>query len=63
MRMRASLRSALRLERLHDGFGPLIIKLDQFGTATIRAMIIIATTDYSAAERFLASISTDPLHT
>jgi len=63
MRMRASLRSALRLERLHDGFGPLITKLDQFGTATIRAMIIIATTDHSAAERFLASISTEPLHT
>lgn len=63
VRLRASLRSALRLERLHDGFGPLITKLDQFDTATIRKMIEIATTDYSAAQRFLASISTEPLQT
>ena len=63
VRLRASLRSALRLERLHDGFGPLITKLDQFDTATIRAMIIAAATDYSAAQRFLASISTEPLQT
>lgn len=61
--LRASLRSALRLERLHNGFGPLITKLDQFDTATIRAMIIIATTDHSAAQRFLASISIEPLQT
>ena len=61
--LRASLRAALRLERLHDGFGALITKLDQFDTATIRAMIITAATDYSAAERFLTSISTEPLRT
>lgn len=59
--LRASLRSALRLERLCGGFGPLITKLDQFDTATIRSMIITAATDYSAAQRFLASISTEPL--
>ena len=63
VRLRPSLRAALRLERLHDGFGPLITKLDQFDTATIRAMIIAAATDNSAAERFLASISTEPLQT
>ncbi|MDB5659565.1 MAG: hypothetical protein JWS10_2180 [Cypionkella sp.] len=61
VRLRASLRSALRLERLHDGFGPLITKLDQFDTATIGNMIKIAATDHSAAQRFLASISTEPL--
>ena len=63
VRLRPSLRAALRLERLHDGFGALITKLDQFDTATIRAMIITAATDYSAAERFLTSISTEPLRT
>ena len=61
--VRASLRSALRLERLHNGFGPLITKLDQFDTATIRAMITLAATDKSASQRFLASISTEPLQT
>lgn len=61
VRLRASLRAAMRLERLHDGFGPLITKLDQFNTTTIRAMIEIAATDYTAAQRFLASISTQPL--
>ena len=63
VRLRASLRAAMRLERLHDGFGPLITKLDQFNTATIRAMILIAATDYSAAQRFLAAISAEPLQT
>ena len=61
VRLRASLRAAMRLERLHDGFGPLITKLDQFDTTTIRDTIFIAASDYSAAQRFLASISTEPL--
>ena len=51
----------MRLERLHDGFGPLITMLNQFDTTTIRDMILIAASDYSAAQRFLASISTKPL--
>jgi hypothetical protein len=63
VQLRPSLRAAMRLERLHDGFGPLITKLDQFNTATIRDMILIAATDYSAAQRFLAAISTEPLQT
>ena len=53
----------MRLERLHDGFGPLITMLDQFDTATIRDMILIAASDYSAAQGFLASISSQPLQT
>lgn len=63
VRLRPSLRAAMRLERLHDGFGPLITKLDQFDTATIRDMILIAASDYSAAQGFLASISSQPLQT
>ena len=63
VRLRPSLRAAMRLERLHDGFGPLITMLDQFNTTTIRDMILIAASDYSAAQRFLASISTKPLQT
>ena len=61
VRLRPSLRAAMRLERLHEGFGPLITKLDQFNTTTIRNVILIAASDYSAAERFLALISTKPL--
>lgn len=63
VRLRPSLRAAMRLERLLDGFGPLITMLDQFDTATIRNMILIAASDYSAAQRFLASISNQPLQT
>ena len=63
VQLRPSLRAAMRLERLHDGFGPLITMLDQFNTSTIRDMILIAVSDYSAAQRFLASINTKPVQT
>lgn len=56
VRLRPSLRAAIRLERLHDGFGPLITKLDQFDTQTIKAVITIAATDHLLRDRFVASL-------
>lgn len=61
VRLRASLRAALRLERLHDGFPGLLHKLDQFDTATIRAVIRIAATDPKDAAALLAAVRTLPL--
>lgn len=59
--LRASLRAAIHLERLHDGFGPLFQKIEQFDTATVRQIITTATTDRKAAEAFLAVMATLPL--
>lgn len=61
VRLRASLRAALHLERLHDGFGPLFQRIDTFDTATIRHVILIAATDRSTAEAFLSHMATQPI--
>ncbi|WP_444665768.1 phage tail assembly chaperone [Cereibacter changlensis] len=63
VRLRASLRAALHLERLHDGFGPLFQRIDTFDTTTIRQVILIAATDRNAAEAFLRHMATQPLRT
>ncbi len=59
--LRASLRAALMVERLHDGFGPLLQKLDQLDTGTIRAVILAAATDRRAAEAMLSAAGGQPL--
>lgn len=61
VRLRASLRAALRLERLHDGFPALLHKLDEFDTRTIRAVIRIAATDQKDAAALLAAVRALPL--
>lgn len=61
VRLRASLRAALRLERLHDGFPGLLHKLDEFDTSTIRAVIRAAATDQKDADALLAAVRTLPL--
>lgn len=63
VRLRASLRAALHLERLHDGFGPLFQRIDTFDTTTIRQVILVAATDRNAAEAFLRHMATQPLRT
>lgn len=61
--LRASLRAAVQLERLYDGFGPLFQKIEQFDTGTIRKVIQIAAIDKTAAQRFLSLSATTPLRT
>lgn len=63
LRLRASLRAALHLERLHDGFGPLFRRIDTFDTTTIRQVILIAAADRNAAEAFLRHMANQPLRT
>lgn len=59
--LRASLRAALLIERLHDGFGPLLQKLDQLHTGTIRAVVLAAATDRRAADALLTAAGGQPL--
>jgi hypothetical protein len=63
VRLRPSLQAAMRLERLHDGFAPLFRRIEAFDTQTVRNVILIAATDQSAAERFLAWAARQPLAT
>jgi hypothetical protein len=61
VRLRASLRAAIRLERLHDGFAPLLLKITEFDTVTVRAVILTAATDQRAGEAFLGHMSAKPM--
>lgn len=61
VRLRASLRAAIRLECLHDGFPGLLRKLDEFDTRTIRAVIRIAATDPKDADALFAAMRTQPI--
>ncbi|CAM3835729.1 hypothetical protein CESP606_11710 [Cereibacter sphaeroides] len=61
LRLRPSLRAALILERLHDGFARLFEKLDEANTQTLHAIIRTAATDPHRAESFLASARNVPL--
>ncbi|MFN3663841.1 hypothetical protein [Yoonia sp.] len=61
VRLHPSLRAATYLERLHDGFENLFSKVDQFDTATIKAIILIAATDRAAAEALMTAAEVKPL--
>lgn len=61
VRLRPSLRAATHLERLHDGFENLFKRVDQFDSATIKAIITTAATDDKAAEDLLKSAESLPL--
>lgn len=61
VRLRPSLRAAMRLERLHDGYPSLFTKLGEFDTATVRAVILAAATDRTAAEALLGAMARLPL--
>lgn len=58
--LRPSLRAALHLERLHEGFPGLLRKVEEFDTRTVRAMILVGG-DRQAAERFLCRAAALPL--
>jgi hypothetical protein len=62
VRLRPSLRAAMRLERLLDGFPALFRRVESFDTTTIREVIATAATDDTAADAFLASLDGCPLH-
>ena len=58
--LRPSLRAASRLERLHDGFPALLLKVEEFDTRTIRTVLTYCLKDYEA-EELLDYISKRPL--
>lgn len=57
----ASLRTAIQLERICDGWAPLLNKLAQFDTSVIHQLIRVASPHRSDAETLLRSLSTRPL--
>lgn len=63
VRLRPTLRAAMRLERLHDGFPGLLAKLGEYDTSTVRAIILTAATDRDVAAAFLGALARLPLST
>jgi len=61
VRLRPTLRAATRLERLHNGYGPLFDRLAAFHIGTVHEIIRTAATDPDQADRFLASFAAAPL--
>ena len=61
VRLRPSLRAALHLERLHDGFPGLFDRVAEFHITTITEIVMAAATDKQAAIAFLASFDQKPL--
>lgn len=59
--LRPSLRAAVTLERLHDGFVGLFRQLRDFDTATITTVIEVAATDHEQGHSLLASVANEPL--
>lgn len=63
VRLRPSLRAASRLERLHDGFTALRLRLSEFDTATVAEIIRQSAMDPNEARAFLRHLDTLPLAT
>ncbi|TYB85522.1 hypothetical protein [Oceaniovalibus sp. ACAM 378] len=61
--LRPSLRAAIQLERLHDGFPALLRKIEQFDTRTIAACITAGAPDRQAAQNLFIYAATGPLST
>jgi len=59
--LRPSLRAAMTLERLHDGWPGLLLELGQFRLQTVQAIIRASAVDRNAAEALLASFAAVPI--
>ncbi|SIS57065.1 phage tail assembly chaperone [Phaeovulum vinaykumarii] len=59
--LRPSLRAAMTLERLRDGWPGLLLKLDQFDVRTVRAILRASAVDRNAVEALLASFAVTPI--
>ncbi len=59
--LRPSLRAAIQLERLHDGFDKLFQRLSQFETRTLATAITATATDRAAAQALLLDARSEPL--
>lgn len=59
--LRPTLRAAITLERMHDGWSGLISKLEQRDSTTTAAVIRATASDRSAAEGLLRNFSAIPL--
>ena len=60
-RLRPSLRAAIRLERLHDGFTGLHQHVGEFHLGTVTDIIMTAATDRKDARAFLNAVENLPL--
>jgi len=54
--LRPSLRAATVLERMHGGFVPLLLKVQQGHTGTLREIVQNSATDRAAGQRFLHAL-------
>lgn len=61
VRLRPSLRAAVQLERLHDGFATLFQKVAELDTKTVAEIITVAATDPREARAFLQHLGERPL--
>ena len=61
VRLRPSLRAAIRSERLHDAFATLFRKLPELDTESVEAIIAAAATDQEAAQGFVEGLGARPL--
>lgn len=59
--LRPSLRAAMTLERLHDGWPGLLLALGQVRLQTVQAIIRASAVDRNAAEALLASFAAVPI--
>ncbi|ADE86060.1 phage tail assembly chaperone [Rhodobacter capsulatus] len=59
--LRPSLRAAMTLERLHDGWPGLLLGLGQFRLQTVQAIIRASAVERNAAEALLASFAAAPI--
>ncbi|MDW4548831.1 hypothetical protein R5H32_05640 [Defluviimonas sp. D31] len=61
VRLRPTLRAAITLERLHDGFAGLFRQLRDFNMTTITAVIEVAATDHGQVRSLRATVENAPL--
>ena len=61
LRLRPTLRAAAILERLHDGFPKLFLKISEFDTVTVSAVIEASAVNTCAADAFLTQAKNAPL--
>jgi len=59
--LRPTLRAACALERLHDGFKPLLKHIEQFHLSTVREIIMQAASTRQEAIAFLSILEKQPL--
>ncbi|WP_417264228.1 hypothetical protein [Celeribacter sp.] len=60
--LRPSLRAAMTLERLHDGWSGFLLHFDQFQLTTLHTLIRASAVSHAAAEALLSALANKPLN-